>query len=109
MILDHSVNVGFGMDLYSVVSDAFDIAIDSTVPVHIAQIVDDVGYAITSGDSENVRVDVYPPGVDEDHPGGFCRLWGTGLGAEQAHIASVLLMVAAEYLKFLVFEIRAGS
>lgn len=107
MIYDHSDNVGFGMDLYSVISDVFDIAVAEATPVHIDPIADDFGYAIVAGDS-GVRVDVYPPGSSQEYPKGSCRLYGTELSADQARIASCLLMVASEYLKFLVFEIRAG-
>lgn len=107
MIYDHSDNVGFGMDLYSVISDVFDIAVAEATPVHIDPIADDFGYAIVAGDS-GVRVDVYPPGSSQDYPKGSCRLCSE-LSADQARIASCLLMVAAEYVKFLAFESAAGN
>lgn len=106
MIYDHSENAGFDSDLYSMIADSFDSTIDILDPVHIDSMSDDVGFVVTAA---GMRVDVYPPGVDEDRPGAFTTVSEYNLDATQARIVAGLLMVAAEYMEFLTREKAAGN
>lgn len=66
-------------------------------PIEVLPIEGDCGFAICLGESDELRVDVFPPGTDDEVPGAYISMCDPTMTPAQARQFAVLLFAAANY------------